>query len=84
MIPQERNALRIQLVDTAGAGVAIAHQTRLLEYAQVLRHRGARHGQLRRQFVYRVGMMAEHLEDSQAGGIPESGEAVLYVSIHLR
>ena len=84
MIAQERKALQIQLVNAAGAGVAIAHETSLLEHAQVLRYRGARDRQLRRQFVYRVGMIAEHLEDSQAGRIAESCEAVLYVSIHLR
>ena len=84
MIAQEGDALRIQLVNAPRARPPIAHQTRLFEHAQVLRNRRARHGQPGRQFVYRVGMAAEHLEDGQSGGIAESRQAVLYVSIHLR
>lgn len=84
MIAQERNALRIQLVNAPRACPTVTHQTRLLEYAQVLRHRRARHRQPRRQFVYRIGMTAEHLEDGQPRGVAQSRQAVLYVSIHLR
>jgi len=84
MIAQECDALRIQLVNAPRACPAVADQTSLFEHPQVLRDGGAGHRQPGRQFVYRVGMMAEHLEDGQAGGIAEGGQAVLYVSIHLR
>ena len=84
MIAQECDALWIQFVNAPRACPAIAHQTSLFEHAQVLRNGRAGHRQPGRQFVYGVGMMAEHLEDGQSGGISESGQAVLYVSIHLR
>lgn len=84
MIAQESDALRIQLVDAPRACAAIAHQTRFLEHAQVLRHRGAGHRQPRSQFAHRMGMIAEHFEDAQSRGIAKSRESVLYVSIHLR
>lgn len=84
MVAEERNALSVQFVDAAGASAAVTHQASLLEHAQVLRNGRAGDGQTGGEFVDRARMGTEHLKDSQASGIAQGGEAVLYVSVHLR
>lgn len=84
MVAQKGQTLGIEFVDAASAVAPVAHQARFLEDAQVLRDRWTRNGQPGGQFVDSARRGAEHLEDGQAGGVAKSGEAVLYVSVHLR
>jgi hypothetical protein len=84
MVAQQRDALGIQFVNAAGAVATVAHQASLLQYTEVLRDRGTRNRQSGSQLVHRARMGAQHIEDGQAGGIAQSGEAIFYVSIHLR
>ncbi|GEM_PF-2575873 len=84
MIAQQGQPLGIELVDAPGAFAAIANQAGVLQYAQVLRDSGARYRQSGGKLVYRERLVPQHLEDGQAGGIPQGGQAILYVSIHLR
>lgn len=84
MVTQHGNALGIQFVDTAGAFAAVAHQSGVLQNAQMLGYRWARDGHARGQFVHGAGGGAQHFEDGQAGGVAQGRETVLYVSVHLR
>ena len=84
MVSQERQSLGIQFVDSPRAFAPVAHKPGLLQHAKVLRNRGTRHRQSRRQFVYRARVGSNHFENGEARGITERGESVLYVSAHLR
>lgn len=84
MVAQQRQPLRIELVNAPRALTAVAHQACVLEDAKVLGDGGARDGQTGRKLVHGLGMVAEHLEDGEAGGVAQSGKTVLYVSVHLR
>lgn len=84
MIAQQGQAFGIQFVDAARTFAAIAHQAGVFQHAQVLRNRRPGHREPRGELVHCQRLIAQHFEDGQAGGIAESGQAVLYVSIHLR
>jgi len=84
MIAQEGDTLRIEFVDAAGAGSAVAYEAGLFQHAEMLGDGGAGNGKTGGEFVDGAGVGAEHFEDGQAGGIAEGGKAVLYVSVHLR
>jgi hypothetical protein len=84
VVAQEREAFGIEFIDTAGAGAAIAHEAGVLENAQVLGNGRTGDGESGSEFVNGARMGAEKLNDGPAGGVAESGEAVLYVSSHLR
>ncbi len=84
VVAQKRKALRIQLIDPARAFAAVAYQPRILQDAQVLGNGRARYRQARRKLIHRLGMVAQHLENGQPGGVAQRRQSALYVSIHLR
>ena len=84
MVAEQREALGIEFVNASRAHTPVAHQTRLLQHAEMLGYGWPRDRQPCRQFVYRPGMRSDHFEDGQAGGVAQGRESVLYVSIHLR
>src|SRR5580692_2573589 len=84
VIAQHRNSLWIQLVNPPRAGLPVAHQPRLFQHPQMLRHRGPRNWQSRRQLVHRLRVLRQRMKDRQLGRIPQRSKSVFYVSIHLR
>ena len=84
VIAEQGQPLWIQFVDPTGAFPAVAHQTRILQHTQVLGNRWAGYRQASRELVHSLGMVAQHLEDGQPGGVAQRRQSVLYVSIHLR
>jgi len=84
VIPQQRQTLRIQLVNPAGPFPPVANQPRLFQHPQMLRNGRPRYRQSRRQLVHRLRMVAQHLKNGQPRRVAQRRQAVLYVSIHLR
>ncbi len=84
VIAEHRDAFGIQFIDPARAFSAITHKARIFQHTQVLRYCRARNRQARRKLVHSLGMVAQHLEDGQPGGVTQRCQSVLYVSIHLR
>ena len=84
MVTENDQPFRIEFVNAARAIAAVAHQASLFENAQMLRNCRARNGQTCGEFMNGARRGAQHLEDGQASGVAKGGEAVLYVSIHLR
>ena len=84
VVAQKREPLRIQLIDPARTFAAVAHQPCILQDAQVLGNGRARYRQARRKLIHRLGMVAQHLENGQPGGVAQRRQSALYVSIHLR
>jgi len=84
VVPQHRQALGIQLVDPPRPLAAVAHQACILQHAQVLGNGRTGNRQARRKLIHRLGMVAQHLENGQPGGVAQRRQSVLYVSIHLR
>ena len=72
VIAQFRDSLRIQIVNSPRTLAAVAHEARVFQYAQMLRHRRARNGQSCREFIDRVGMLGEQGEDRQTRRIAQS------------
>ena len=84
MVAQQGQPLGIEFVDTTRALSPVAHQAGLFQHAKVLRDRRTRNRQGCGELVHRARRGAQHLEDSQAGGVAKGAEAILYVSVHLR
>lgn len=84
MIAEELKAVGIEFVDAAGAVTAVADQASLLEDAEVLGDGGAGDGEAGSEFMDGAGVRGEEMEDGEAGRVAQSGEAGVYVSVHLR
>jgi len=84
MIAEELETLGIEFVDAAGAGAAVADESGLLEDAEMLGDGGTGDGKPGSEFVDGARMGSEEMENGEAGGVAQGGEAGFYVSIHLR
>ena len=84
VVPQQRQALGIQFIDPPRAFPPVAYQPCILQDPQMLGNGRARYRQARRKLVHGMGMVAQHLENGQPGGVAQRRQSVLYVRIHLR
>src|ERR1700733_3201004 len=66
---QPCHALRIQLIEPPRSGLAVGHQTGILEYAQVLRDRGTADRQGASQLVHGSWTGRQLLKDRHARAI---------------
>ena len=84
VIAEHRDTFGIQFINPPRTFPPVAHQPRILQHPQVLRNGRARDWQAGRKLVHGLGMLAQHLENSQPRGVAQCRQPVLYVSIHLR
>ena len=84
VIAEHRDAFGIQFIDPARAFSAVTHKARIFQDTQVLRYSRARNWQPGGKLVHGPGIVAQHLEDGQPGGVTQRCQSVLYVSTHLR
>jgi len=84
MIAEHRDAFGIQFIDPPRTFPPVAHEARILQDAQVLRNGRARNWQAGRKLVHGLGMIPQHLENSQPCGVAQRRQPALYVSVHLR
>lgn len=84
MVSEHRDPFRIQLIDPPRPIAPVAHQPGLLQHTQMLRHGGPGYRQASCQFIHGSGVFRQKVEDGLARGVAQCGEAVFYVSVHLR
>lgn len=84
MSAQAGNAFRVELIEAARSGFAVHDEPSVFEHTQMLGDSGAADGQGLCEFVDGDGSGGQLLKDGHAGGIAESIESGLKVSVHLR
>ena len=77
VVAQHCQALGIQFIDPARTLPAVSHQPRILQHPQVLRNGWARYRQAGGQLIHGLGMVAQHLEDGQPGGVAQRCQSAL-------
>jgi len=77
VIPQQRQALGIQLINPPRPCAPIANQPRLFQHSQVLRNGRPRYRQSRRQLIHRLRMVAQHLKDRQPRRVAQRRQSAL-------
>src|SRR3954468_14856836 len=79
---QGADAVRVQLVEPAGAVLAVGNETRLLQHLQVLGDSGPGDRQLVGDLPHRPWTLSQELEDGPPGRVAQCGHAILLVSLH--
>jgi len=74
MRAQRLDALRVDLVDATVSFGPIEHEVGALEYCEVLRDRGPRHGKMPGELAHRHRPAQELLDDRAAGRVAEGVE----------
>jgi hypothetical protein len=81
---QKGDPMGVELIQAPCPGLAVGHQSGILEYAKVLGDSRTADRQSGGQFMDGQGTVGQPLNDGHAAGISEGVKAGLKVSVHLR